>query len=234
MQKKVEVHTNINMKNIEDLNQIINEGIKKADLVCENIKDYDIDSIISSCLDKLDNSKTLDTQAIDLSETNFCLPHLDIGGGGESIIYRASEENITIIDLDFDNYKYSNRATIINMDARKLDFTDKSFNSVSIFYTLMYINDNDILKVLKEAYRVLNKDGLIYIWDINIKNNDSDFIVAPIKVHGRKFNKNVTFASNEITLIRDSLYYLKALKKSGFDNVEIKETNNSIFLIAKK
>lgn len=226
MKKNIEIHIETNNKNRTGLDNIIDRAIKMSEEICEKI---DNSNEISSS--NLECSKR---QSIDLRNLTFSQPHLDIGGGGESIIYKISKRDITIIDLDFDDDKYNKRAKIYNMDARSMSFKDNSFNLVTIFYTLLYIKDTDLIKVLKEVYRVLNKNGEIYIWDVNMKSSNGNFVEAPLLVHSDSFNIKVTYASNNVESVRDAQYYFDALVKVGFSNIEIKENASSVFIVARK
>ena len=79
---------------------------------------------------------------------------LDIGGGGEGIIGRIYQSQVTAIDnrqeeLDEVPEGFSK----LLMDACNLKFEDNIFDNVSLFYTLMYIDKNKHNKVIKEASR---------------------------------------------------------------------------------
>ncbi|MGN1249380.1 MAG: class I SAM-dependent methyltransferase [Candidatus Spyradocola sp.] len=51
------------------------------------------------------------------------------------------------------------------MDARSLDFPDESFDHVTAFYALLYMDAEDQCRAIAEAARVLRKGGSLCIWD---------------------------------------------------------------------
>ncbi|HLP48476.1 MAG TPA: class I SAM-dependent methyltransferase [Candidatus Kapabacteria bacterium] len=78
------------------------------------------------------------------------------------IIKRGAKKVITI---DCDEYvltkKYSENLECYNMDARKLSFKENEFDIVFGVAALEHLNDLD--KVLAEIYRVLVKNGYVYL-----------------------------------------------------------------------
>lgn len=108
---------------------------------------------------------------------------LDVGAGGEEIILHAtSGKKVTALvkqksEIDDSHYKRSTRVTWINGDARLLEFADETFETVTMFCTLMYIRGfEEKIKALKECYRVLKKGGKFYLWDFNIEQTAGLFI----------------------------------------------------------
>lgn len=94
---------------------------------------------------------------------------LDIGGGGEGIIERIKGDQVIAIDFRKDELEETeNNALKIVMDARDLQFLADTFNTVTAFFTLMYIahTENDINKTMDEIARVIKKGGKFLLWDI--------------------------------------------------------------------
>ena len=56
------------------------------------------------------------------------------------------------------------------MDATEMAFADNTFDNVTSFYTLMYMNADEQNKALCEAARVLKPGGQMHIWDCNINS----------------------------------------------------------------
>lgn len=84
---------------------------------------------------------------------------LDIGSGGEGIIGRSYKTQVTAIDNRQEELDEAPEGfTKLLMDACDLKFSDSTFDNVTFFYTLMYIENEKHRKALEEAYRVL-KDG---------------------------------------------------------------------------
>ena len=111
---------------------------------------------------------------------------LDIGGGGEGFIGNLYGKNVIAIDQREDELlETDNNAIKLVMDGRDLKFTDENFDVVTLFYSLMYMNKDTKYKVLNEASRVLKKNGVIDIWDIEVPtyNGDGkDIFVAQLNV----------------------------------------------------
>lgn len=95
---------------------------------------------------------------------------LDIGGGGAGVIGQLKGDQVISIDLlkqELIDAPSTNMKIV--MDGRDLKFLDNSFNTVAIFYAMMYIHeDEDQAKVIKEVKRVLKHGGKLLIWDVNL------------------------------------------------------------------
>ncbi|MFC2082041.1 class I SAM-dependent methyltransferase, partial [Candidatus Bipolaricaulota bacterium] len=61
-------------------------------------------------------------------------------------------------------------------DARDLPFLDRTFDTATAFYTLMYLKSrSDCAKVLSEVYRVLRREGRLLIWESTVvRPEDTD------------------------------------------------------------
>jgi len=110
---------------------------------------------------------------------------LDIGGGGEGIIGKLNGEQVIAIDkLQSELEETDNNALKIVMDVTNLKFLNETFTVATAFFSMMYIPNDLISKVLAETYRVLRKGGNFYIWDANIteKYSDKKYFIIPLKV----------------------------------------------------
>lgn len=91
---------------------------------------------------------------------------LDLGGGGEGVIGRTYGRAVTAIDICPDELEDApGDFERICMDARRLEFPDGCFDSVTAFYFLMYLFPGDRGAVFSEAARVLKSGGRMYVWD---------------------------------------------------------------------
>lgn len=106
--------------------------------------------------------------SIQLSK-ELCGSILDIGGGGEGIIGRIYGAQVTAIDnrqeeLDEAPDGFEKRL----MDATELRFADLSFQHVTSFFTLMFMDEATQRAAIREAARVLRHGGRLHIWDADI------------------------------------------------------------------
>jgi len=113
---------------------------------------------------------------------------LDIGGGGEGIIGQVKGKQVVAIDLskrELDEAPGSPLLKIV-MDARDLKFVDRSFDTVTVFFTFMYIDPADHEKVLAEIARVLRPSGRLIVWDVTFPAAKTDerqeWVVFPLHI----------------------------------------------------
>ena len=158
---------------------------------------------------------------------------LDIGGGGEVIIGRIYQSQVTAIDnrqeeLDEVPEGFSK----LLMDACNLKFEDNIFDNVSLFYTLMYIDKNKHNKVIKEASRVLKKGGELYIWDTNI-NQANPFLVE-LNIDIGDSIVNTTYGVYKDNAFQDKDYYKSICEELGFYLIAESLDNDQFYMHFKK
>ena len=84
-------------------------------------------------------------------EKELCGSILDIGGGGEGIIGRLYKSAVTAIDnVQEELDEAPDCCKKLLMDAAELDFDNESFDNVTFFYSLMYMDTETKEKALKE------------------------------------------------------------------------------------
>jgi ubiquinone/menaquinone biosynthesis C-methylase UbiE len=121
---------------------------------------------------------------IDMSEV-YQLPHqqvslsdfpsdeewiLDIGGGGEGIIGRLKGRQVVAIDKRRPELESTTSDALkLVMDARELQFLEKSFGTVTIFFSLMYMPFEDLDTIFSEIARVLKPGGELLMWDVKVE-----------------------------------------------------------------
>jgi len=164
---------------------------------------------------------------------------LDIGGGGEGIIEQVKGKQV--IAIDFRQHELEdthNDALKIVMDARDLHFLDATFETVTAFFTLMYIavRPKDIEQVFREITRVLKPGGKFLVWDVifnppasvdkevialYLKVNLPDGVVDQtgygVKMHAQKMEDFIELAANHgLAVVRkevaDQVYFLEFQK----------------------
>ena len=95
---------------------------------------------------------------------------LDIGGGGEAVIGQLKPNQVVAIDVFPRELAEAPSGPLkIVMDARELKFLDCTFNTVTAFFSFMFIHPDDHEKVLREIFRVLAPGGQFMLWDVDIQ-----------------------------------------------------------------
>ncbi len=163
---------------------------------------------------------------------------LAIGGGGEGTIGRLKGSQVIAIDISKRELEEAPEGPLkIIMDARDLKFLDKTFNTVTSFFTLMYINGNDHEKVFREMFRVLKPGGKLFLWGAIIpKQTDSnqDRVIVPLTIKLPQKEVRTGYGVRMPQEDHDLAYYIKMSEKVGF-KVAFKESKNRVFhIIAQK
>jgi len=163
---------------------------------------------------------------------------LDIGGGGEGVIGQLKGKQVISIDLKKEELlEAANGPLKIVMDATELRFLDNSFNSVTAFYSLMYMTTHEHGRVFSEVFRVLKDEGLFRIWDVRLTHrtcmNKPGFAV-PVEVILPSRKINVGYGSHWPEKKYDLNYYIELAKKTGLQLVDKNATGDSLFLVLQK
>ena len=108
---------------------------------------------------------------------------MDIGGGGEGIIGRFFGNRVIAIDnrqeeLDEAPDVCEKRV----MDATCLNFDTETFDTITFFYSLMYMDSDTQKQAMKEAARVLKSTGDLYIWDTDILSAFPEPFVVQLEI----------------------------------------------------
>ena len=163
---------------------------------------------------------------------------LDIGGGGEGVIGQLKGQQVIAIDISKRELEEAPPGPLkIVMDAIDMKFIDKSFNTVTVFFTFMYINSSDHQKVLEEVFRVLVPGGRLLIWDgifpkrIEEKKNVALFPLK-IKLPGKEITTGYGVGWPEKE--QGVSHYAELAKKVGFEVVAHGEKDQWFFLELKK
>ena len=157
---------------------------------------------------------------------------LDIGGGGEGVISRHSKDRVVAIDIREDELSETPDLGLkVIMDACNLQFLDKYFDNVTCFFSLMYMNETQIEMFFNEAYRVLKKDGILWIWDARMSIDCSyDVFVAQLEVHISE-NEVLTPGYGVEWIREHSAKYIKPFyEQAGFEELELRENGETFFI----
>lgn len=106
---------------------------------------------------------------------------LDIGGGGEGIIGQMKPGQVIAIDLSRRELEEAPAGPLkIVMDATDLKFLDASFDTVTAFFSLMYMRPETQRRAFAEAFRVLTRGGCWLIWDAAIPRSPENGTRGPV------------------------------------------------------
>ncbi|MHA2077251.1 MAG: class I SAM-dependent methyltransferase [Candidatus Thorarchaeota archaeon] len=151
---------------------------------------------------------------------------LDVGGGGEGIIGILKGKDVVAIDMRKDELEETtNEALKVVMDARDLKFIDESFTVATIYFTFMYIPEDDFEAIFREIWRVLKPGGVVHIWDaifqIPSEEKEKNRFVIILKTHFPNGQENQTGYGG---LMRDQHpeLFLSPAQKVGFTILEKK------------
>lgn len=111
---------------------------------------------------------------------------LDIGGGGEGVIGQLKGKQVVAVDLSKRELEEAPGDPLVKivMDARDLKFLDASFDTVTVFFTFMYITPADHAKVFEEIRRVLRPGGRLLIWDVVFPERSDErqlYVMFPLR-----------------------------------------------------
>ncbi|WP_066502685.1 class I SAM-dependent methyltransferase [Abyssisolibacter fermentans] len=191
--------------------------------------------------DDIDKSRVhfINEQKINISKVRREGYILDIGGGGEGVIGQLYGEQVVAIDpleSELEEAPTTGALRII-MNAKDLKFLDNQFNTVTSFFTMMYISNEDIEKVFKEIYRVLKLDGEFLFWDLNIPaftNTDKDIYAVPLKIHLEDKIIETGYGVQWKGREQNIDLYIELGKKIGFKVIEQKLNEQTYYIKFKK
>ena len=163
---------------------------------------------------------------------------LDIGGGGEGTIGRLKGRQVIAIDISKRELEEAPAGPLkIVMDARELQFLDGTFNTVTSFFTLMYIDGVDHEIVFREAHRVLSKGGKFLIWDAMIPkcpDEIKDRIVVPLTIDLPGAEVRTSYGVMLPVEDHDLAYYEMVAGKAGLEIVSGHMEESVLYLELRK
>lgn len=164
---------------------------------------------------------------------------LDIGGGGEGIIGILKGEKVIAIDARKEELEEAADGPLkIIMDARNLQFLDSTFNTITAFFTLMYLKSKpDHEEVLSEVFRVLKPGGQFLIWDVSVpqrpKGEERNYLV-PVMVAVKDRVVDTGYGQPWPEEEHDLAFFVDLAEKSGFQVMEQREDGQTFFLQLQK
>jgi SAM-dependent methyltransferase len=163
---------------------------------------------------------------------------LAVGGGGEGIVGRLKGSQVVAIDIRKRELDEAPPGPLkVVMDARELKFVDKSFETAAIFFTMMYIDGADHLKVLQEVNRVLTPGGRVLIWDAVFGPRPSEDTIAgrvPLVIKLPEQEVETYYGVRWPSEPHDLDYYKRLGEETGFEIGENRLVDKWFFLELKK
>ena len=160
---------------------------------------------------------------------------LDIGGGGEGIIGQVKGQQVVAIDLSKRELEEAPAGPLLKivMDARELKFLDSTFDTVTVFFTFMYMDPADHEKVFAEIRRVLRPSGRLLVWDVTFPEKKLDerheWVLYPLQIQLPKAKVETGYGVR-FTPGRGATQLLAAASKAGFQVVKRQDEQGWYFV----
>ena len=185
-----------------------------------------------------ERSYNVGLHTIDLSDIKLTGRILDIGGGGQAIIGQFKGEQVVAIDPnrnELEEAPDSNELKVI-MDAKELKFLDNTFDTVTAFFTFMYIPVEDYKIIFEEIHRILKIGGNFVIWDVLMPEKGNDkrdifYIELRVKIFDRTIEAGYGVSWNKEINIDT---FTNMAKNIGFETLEKKVDKEIIFIRFRK
>jgi ubiquinone/menaquinone biosynthesis C-methylase UbiE len=191
-----------------------------------------------------DTNKILETErkSVVIEPVNMIKGHriLDIGGGGEGVISSIYKDKVVAIDIRADELEEISEPSSLKivMDATQLAFIDNQFERATAFFSFMYMNASEIIKVIEEVHRVLKSGGTFEIWDLEMPSiNDvkADIFIAQLEIKANEHSISTGYGVR-IKEQQQTMHQLSALLVDcGFKLTKsILHENDTFYIEAKK
>lgn len=159
---------------------------------------------------------------------------LDLGGGGEGVIGLFGRPDQVSIDMRLDELREAPKGPLkVVMDARQLGLPAESLDTVTAFFSLMYISQTrDLERVFAEAYRVLRPGGDLHIWDVNLPEthlDSTDYFVIQLEIKTPEATLTTGYGASWPDTPRENSYYLEIADKAGFQILVIDRDEHTFY-----
>ena len=177
----------------------------------------------------------IEKQIIDISNFQLNGKILDIGGGGEGIIELYKGKQVVAIDRSKRELEEApdNSSLKIVMDAKELMFLDNTFDTVTAFYTLMYVPLNNHKIILQEIHRVLKSDGEFVLWELKIPNRGDrkqEFYGLYLEVKIKDRIVETGYGTHWQDKEQNLQYFIDLVKDIGFQVKEQHEKEHTFYI----
>lgn len=165
----------------------------------------------------------------------LCGSILDIGGGGEGIIGRLYKSAVTAVDnMQEELDEAPSCCKKLLMDAAALDFADESFDNVTFFYSLMYMNTDVKAKAIEEACRVLKTGGRLTIWDVEFESAYPDVFSVELDIILPEENVCTEYGIIGTDVAQSTESIISMCCECGLNPLEHEENGGHFHIVLKK
>jgi SAM-dependent methyltransferase len=159
---------------------------------------------------------------------------LDIGGGGEGVIGQLKGPQVVAIDLSKKELEGAPSGPLkIVMDATELKFLDASFETVTAFFSFMYMPPEVREKALKEIDRVLTPAGKFLLWDPIVpaqKDPKKEYAVFRYTFKLPATEIKTGYGTPYRPYVRDAAYHIGSAERAGFRVVRRRQQGRTFFI----
>ena len=185
-----------------------------------------------------DRMVEFEEQSLEIQDFHAFGPVLDLGGGGEGVIGVLKGDRVIAIDPNRRELEDAPEGPLkIVMDARDLQFLDATFDTVTAFFTLMYVKGEDHKIVFREVHRVLRPGGRFLIWDVLIperSDETKDIAVFPFRFVLPREEIKTGYGIRWPEGDRDLSHFTELAETTGFETKEARTEGRTVFLDLKK
>ncbi len=162
-------------------------------------------------------------------KANLTGPIFDIGCGGGYFSEILSSRGYEVIGIDKNNKSFpKSKVKYARMDGVSLGLKDSIFGSVLLINVLSCVDyEKDRIKILDEAKRVKNDNGLIYVVNFSVDMPYNSDLLAVEKLFNQKLRLKIKKINGDYITFED--YYISKkdmqeyASKTGLKIVEIQD-----------
>lgn len=159
---------------------------------------------------------------------------LDIGGGGEGVIGQIYGKQAIAIDNNKEELdETTGECEKMLMDAANLQFEAASFDHVTSFFTLMYMEKDTQKQAVSEAVRVLKPGGQFHIWDTNIESAYPEPFLAELYIDAAGKHIQTTYGIGKLDS-QDMDFFITLCEAHGMTLIEERRKSDFFYLRFKK
>ncbi len=163
---------------------------------------------------------------------------LDIGGGGEGVIGQLKGSQVVAIDINKRELEEAPAGPLkIIMDATDLKFLDNSFETVTAFFSFMYMPHEVREKALREIHRALMPAGKFLLWDPIVPAQPDpakEIAVFPLLIKLPRTEISTGYGTRFREFARDMPYHIAMAEKAGFATTRNEQCGRTFFVEFRK